>query len=151
MDGLDFKEFGIIGVMFGFLFYVLKMVFDLVKSKQNQPEEEKESASKNDSRDKIMATYEIVRDVQERQKNRDKAFFEMKGEVEDICEIITAKISGTPIVYQPQMDIAVKDLSRLMTELNKSNDELIKVRHSDHKRLGVIESSLQVFKTLYAK
>jgi len=147
-EGLD--KLGTVGVLVVIVGWMGKLIWQLV-NKQNEPDQKQEAQIRNDSRDKIMATYEIVRDVQERQKNRDKAFFEMKGETSEIHEVITEKIDGTPIIYQPRIDIAVRDIKAILHSMEELLSDVKETGRADHKRLGKIESSLDVFKDLYTK
>jgi len=119
------KEFGAMGIVLIIVLQLLRMLYGVIKDRQNKPDEktiQQENQYRNESRDKIMATYEIIRDVQERQKNRDKSFFEMMGKVEDMEKIITAIENGTPLVYQPKLDIQMRELINEVKDLKRDRN-----------------------------
>lgn len=75
---------------------------------------------------------ELTSSKQEAQSKNDS-----REKLSEMHKIITKDIKGTPIVYQPELDIQMR--------------ELINIREADHKRLGRMESHLEIIKDIIAK
>lgn len=111
-------------VGFAICFYVIKelfkLIYILVKTKKNGSEatiKENEAAIKENSREKITETNIIVKGFKE-------AFWDAKNKNDDMHEIITAKNSGTPLIYNKGLERSIENLSNNIFNQTKAIETL---------------------------
>jgi hypothetical protein len=107
------------GIFAALAFYVIDRLLKIIAEKKKNGSGG-ETASKNDSRDRILTTRNIVADVQERQKNMMSPIFMSHGKIDDIHEVVTAKgTGGAPMIYNPDLHTAITNLTVAIKDLKK--------------------------------
>jgi hypothetical protein len=105
------------GVGMGLAIYVIKQLFVLVgmlvKALNKNKKGPDENQLKETSRERIKESNDTLKTIK-------PEFFRMKDKVEDVHEVITAKVEGVPLVYNKGLEKSIERLNGTMTNLASS-------------------------------
>lgn len=85
-----------------------------------------EIAEKNRSRDLIFKTANTADDIEDRQKDQGRQLTEIAVKTAGIHEVVSAKINGTPLVYNPELHAAIVNLNNNIRNQTAAIDRLAK-------------------------
>jgi hypothetical protein len=85
-----------------------------------------EIAERNRSRDLIFKTANTTDHIEDRQKENCKQLSDMAAKTAGIYEVVTAKINGTPLVYNPELHAAIVNLNNNIRNQTAAIDRLAK-------------------------
>lgn len=86
------------------LIYVIERLLKIIMFMAKNKKAPEESQMRESSRDRIKESNDTLKTIK-------PAFFHMKGQVEDVHEVVTAKESGVPLIYNKGLEKSITTLA----------------------------------------
>lgn len=102
------------GVGMGLAIYVIEKLLAIVMVAVKARKGPEETQMKESSRERIKETNDNINTIKQ-------PFFNMKDQLDDVHEIVTAKNNnGIPVIYNPELNRSIDNLNNTMNNLSQS-------------------------------
>ena len=111
------EQVGIVGICI----YVIHILTKVVLHQMGKKKAPQEQESKNLSRDRIAENNIKIREIHQTVA----PFYDMRNQIDEIHGIVSAKDKGTPLIYNPNLDIAIAELNTSTKQTNEYLKEIV--------------------------